>query len=142
MGKKLYVSVSTKSAVKGTAKWFGIPKDQVLVLPPYVNDRALKAVNFDHNKNWILAVENARKSRQIVESWLTLKEYDFEILESDNLKRAYSKLDYGNLKITDSPTIAQTEYGYLGALSVEGVPVNSTTDLTQLLQQFLGIPMT
>jgi hypothetical protein len=90
-----------------------------------------------NDKDWKRAVEKALRARLIVETWLTRKEYGFEIILADQLWRTYLELDYGALRTSGVPAVVESERASLGVLSVEGVPKNLSGDLGQLLQQLL-----
>src|SRR3990167_3299144 len=91
MQSKVMFSVSTKNAVKGVAKWFGVPEEKVLVLPPFVNGRAVPIVDIPGRK-WIMSISRsvARKS------W-------GETLEVFKRSKLYDK-DYRLQIVTDDPT--------------------------------------
>jgi len=90
-----------------------------------------------NDKDWKQAVEKALRARLIVETWLTRKEYGFEIILADQLRRTYFELDYGALRASGVPAVVESERASLGVLSVEGVPKSFSSDLGQLLQQLL-----
>jgi len=87
-----------------------------------------------NDKDWKQAMEKALRARLIVETWLTRKEYGFEIILADQLWRTYLELDYGVLRAPGVPAVAESERASLGVLSVEGVPKSFSSDLGQLLE--------
>ena len=101
MQSRVMFSVSTNNAVTGVARWFGVPKEKVLVLPPYVNGRASLLPNVPKRK-WVMSISRsvARKS------W-------GETLEVFKRSKLYEK-DYRLQIITDDPTEIERKANEMG----------------------------
>ncbi|MGY5854171.1 MAG: DUF87 domain-containing protein [Candidatus Thorarchaeota archaeon] len=73
------------------------------------------------DRDWNRSLDNVRRSRQIISSWLKRVEYNYKSLDSREIWRAYSTL-----------TTNETS-----ALLVEGIPSDTTSDLGQIVHSLL-----
>ncbi len=94
------------------------------------------------DKNWKQGIEKARRARQIIETWLMQKEYEFAPVVASDLKKAYSELNFRALRTSEASTVAQSESAFIGALYVEGIPVSLSCNIGNYLQQLLRMKIT
>ncbi|TFH02201.1 MAG: hypothetical protein E4H14_17830, partial [Candidatus Thorarchaeota archaeon] len=90
-----------------------------------------------YDKDYKRAMEKTYLSRQIVETWLTRIEYDFEVMTFDELRSVYRELDCGPLQGTPVQNVVQSDGNYFGGLSIEHLPDSLSSDWGEILQQSL-----
>jgi len=91
----------------------------------------------DENKEE--AISRTQRAKLIVETLMTRKNHDYDVLSTKTLLRIYNELGYDLLKPTIEPTVVEAGTDYLGVITIEGNPRSLSSNLECLFQHLIKL---
>ena len=145
-------SISTE-ATKGESKdeefaelkwlypfWEDGKKSHITITMETTVEEGLSTLRFfvsGEDKDRKKSVDKVRHATLILETWLTRKNYDYNVIQSNDLFKAYSELTFDVLKKTHLKKVTKADQAFLGVLLVEKAPKSLSSNLGDHIQQLL-----